>query len=203
MGIAERKEREKEEMKKLIIDTATRLFIENGFEKTSMRTIAEAIEYSPATIYLYFKDKNELFHAIHGRGFQVFFEYLSQVRTIEEPMERLDKLGDYYLQFAIDHPGYYDLMFILRAPMKTEETEENWDLGETSHVILTSTVEECIAKGYFKGEVAEEVSFMIWSEVHGICSMMIRERMKFYPKEEWASLMFAAKRSFMRRMRGT
>ena len=93
MGIAERKEREREEMRKLIIDTATQLFIEKGFDKTSMRNIAEAMEYSPATIYLYFKDKSELFNAIHEIGFKVFFEYLSQVKDIADPMDRLDKLG--------------------------------------------------------------------------------------------------------------
>ncbi|MCE7993238.1 MAG: helix-turn-helix transcriptional regulator [Roseivirga sp.] len=197
MGISERKEREKEEMKKLIIDTATRLFIEQGFDKTSMRSIAEAMEYSPATIYLYFKDKSELFDAIHRQGFKVFFEYLSQVNTIEDPMERLNQLGIQYLTFAIENPGYYDLMLIMREPMSTQRNEESWDQGDTSHKILTTTVEECVSKGHFRGNDPAVVSFMIWSQVHGICSMMIRDRMKFYPEEQREELMFAAKKVFM------
>ena len=201
MGIAERKEREKEEMRKLIIDTATELFIEKGFDKTSMRNIAEAMEYSPATIYLYFKDKSELFNAIHEIGFKVFFEYLSQVKDIADPMNRLDKLGQQYIHFALENPGYYDLMLIMREPMNAEKNEEDWDQGDTSHKILTSTVAACMEQGYFKGNDPSVISFMIWSQVHGICSMMIRERMKFYPEEGREELMFAAKRVFTEMLR--
>ena len=201
MGIAERKEREKEEMRKLIIDTATGLFIEQGFDKTSMRNIAEVIEYSPATIYLYFKDKSELFNAIHVQGFQMFFEYLSKVMPIEDPMDRMDMLGQQYIRFALENPGYYDLMFIMREPMNSEKNEEDWSQGETSHSILTGTVAECIAKGYFKEQKPEVISFMIWSQVHGICSMMIRERMKFYPEEGREELMFEAKKVFTEMLR--
>ena len=66
MGISERKEREKLEMRRKIVDVAKDLFIHEGFEKTSIRQIAEKIEYSPATIYLYFKDKTEIFQEIMG-----------------------------------------------------------------------------------------------------------------------------------------
>ena len=57
-------------MKKLIIDAALRMFVEDGYEKTSIRNIADKIEYSPGTIYLYYKDKDELLYAVQkdGRG---------------------------------------------------------------------------------------------------------------------------------------
>lgn len=70
MGVADRKEREKEEMKTKILEAAKKLFLDHGFEKTSIRNIAEEIEYSPGTIYLYFKDKNELLFALHQEAFQ-------------------------------------------------------------------------------------------------------------------------------------
>ena len=70
MGIAERKEREKQEMRTLILSTATNLFVERGYDSVSMRNIAEAMEYSPATIYLYFKDKNELLYTLSEEGFR-------------------------------------------------------------------------------------------------------------------------------------
>jgi AcrR family transcriptional regulator len=60
MGIKERKELEKQKMRKLILDNAMKLFLEKGFENITIRHIAEKIEYSPATIYLYFKDKDEI-----------------------------------------------------------------------------------------------------------------------------------------------
>ncbi len=75
MGITERKEREKQEKRTLILEAATKMFLEDGFDKTSLRNIADKIEYSPATIYLYFKDKNELFYAIQEKGFELLLKY--------------------------------------------------------------------------------------------------------------------------------
>ena len=69
MGIPDRKEREKKELKELILKEARALILEEGFEKTSIRKIADRIEYSPTTIYLYFQDKNELLLALHQESF--------------------------------------------------------------------------------------------------------------------------------------
>ncbi|MBK7338149.1 MAG: helix-turn-helix transcriptional regulator [Saprospirales bacterium] len=60
MGINERKEREKVELRGLILKGAMEVFLEEGFENTSIRRIAERVEYSPGTIYVYFKDKDEI-----------------------------------------------------------------------------------------------------------------------------------------------
>jgi AcrR family transcriptional regulator len=65
MTIANRKERQKEELRGKILEAAKALFIERGFEETSIRNIAEKIEYSPTTIYLYFKDKDDIFYSLH------------------------------------------------------------------------------------------------------------------------------------------
>ncbi|MEX0893041.1 MAG: helix-turn-helix domain-containing protein, partial [Gemmatimonadota bacterium] len=58
MGIAERREREREQVRTLIVEAARDILSAEGLEALSMRAIAERIEYSPATIYLYFKDKD-------------------------------------------------------------------------------------------------------------------------------------------------
>lgn len=77
MTIAARKQREKEEMRALILDAARKIFLEKGYEHTSIRNIAEKIEYSPGTIYLYFKEKDEIFHALHEEGFRRLLERCS------------------------------------------------------------------------------------------------------------------------------
>ena len=57
MGIKERRERQKEHLREEILEAARELFLKEGVENVSMRAIAKRIEYSPTTIYLYFKDK--------------------------------------------------------------------------------------------------------------------------------------------------
>ena len=89
MGIIERKERDKQEMRLKILETAKQIFIEEGFEKASIRAIADRIEYSPATIYLYFKDKNELFFSVHETGFEKLnFEMIDAIEGITDPIDR-------------------------------------------------------------------------------------------------------------------
>jgi AcrR family transcriptional regulator len=196
MGIAERKQREKEQMRELILQTAAKMFVEVGFDRTSIRNIADAIEYSPATIYLYFGDKNELFYAIQKKAFQEFFAYFQTVPPMDDPVKRLSKLGETYLRFAIENPGYYDLMFIMRAPMAAEANEENWNEGSRSHAVLHEIVNECEAAGHFKGQDPFIVAHTIWSFVHGLASLYVRDRMKMFPEKTHNEMMEEALATF-------
>jgi AcrR family transcriptional regulator len=103
MGIADRKEREKQEMKRLIMDAAMRMFVEAGYEKTSIRNIAERIEYSPATIYLYYKDKDELLYDVQAQGFAQLLETFQQKATAKDPLKKLGQMAKAYVEFGMEH----------------------------------------------------------------------------------------------------
>lgn len=196
MGITERKEREKQELKDKIQATAAAMFVDLGFEKTSIRNIAEAIEYSPATIYLYFKDKNELFYSIQKEAFRKFFQYFQTVGPMENPIKRLRALGNVYMKFAIENPGYYDLMFIMRAPMNSEKNADNWEEGERSHNVLQQIVHECQEAGHFTNQDPFVVAHTIWSFVHGLASLYVRDRMKMFPHQSQMELLDQAMEVF-------
>jgi len=177
MGISERKEREKEDLKLRILHAARDLFIEKGIEATSIRNIAERIEYSPTTIYLYYKDKDDLCHALHTEGFGMLRDKMQVLWSVEDPMERLKAMGRIYIQFAEENPELYDLMFIIKAPMNAIEEDDNqWQEGKGAFDILVQTVEQCRQHGHFRDLNTEVVSFVVWSTVHGMASLHIRER---------------------------
>lgn len=178
MGIAERKEREKEELRERILSAAKTLFLEKGVEKTSIRNIADLIEYSPGSIYHYFKDKNEIFHALHSEGFQLLMSRMEPLSQVANPMERLKKMGLIYIAFALENPDMYDLMFIKEAPMMhvSNSNEEQWKEGFGTFNFLRATIKDCIDTGYFRGHDEEALSFLIWSTVHGMASLQIRQR---------------------------
>jgi AcrR family transcriptional regulator len=190
MGVLKRKEREKQEMRELILRTATRMFLEEGYEKTSLRNIAEQIEYSPATIYLYFKDKKELFYAIHERAFEKFFTYLSLTEAIANPMQRLRRMGELYIDFAFQNPELYDLMFIMRAPMEAvKENHTEWGCGPRSFELLRKTITECMEAQLIKPMDLDVAALSILSFIHGFTSMTIRDRLIMYPKESLRPLL--------------
>jgi len=185
MGILERKERDKEEMRRKIMDASRQLFLEQGFEKTSIRNIADAIEYSPATIYLYYKDKNELLFALHEEAFVKLMEELSVVMKVQDPFERLVEMGRQYIKFAVENPELYDLMFIMIAPMETLACrDEIWEDGMKSFCLLQTVVEHCIEGGYFKSDIdVETASLTIWAYIHGLVTLYLKNRLSMFGDE--------------------
>ncbi|MBK6931604.1 MAG: TetR/AcrR family transcriptional regulator [Saprospirales bacterium] len=193
MGITQRKEREKEEMRQLILDAALRLFRERGYDGVSLRNIAEAIEYSPGTIYLYYRDKSEIFFALQFEAAAVKRDHLLSVANIKDPWERLVEFGRRYIDFGMRHPDLYDLLFITRAPMESVENQECWQLGLATHSFFVDTVQACVDQRYFKSTDTETIAYTLWCHAHGLVSLFVRERMRMYPEEKRIEL---AQKSF-------
>jgi AcrR family transcriptional regulator len=177
MGIPERKEKQKLEIKKQILDASMKLFVEEGFENVTIRRIADLIEYSPTTVYLYFKDKDEIFESLHDEGFQKMQEFNHSLSSIQNPLLRLHKMGENYIQFGMENPEYYNLMFINGEPMKKiAEPGCEWKPGDAAIDRLKATVTECMEKGYLAKGDPTLVSLSVWSFVHGLVSLAIRQR---------------------------
>lgn len=181
MGVTERKEREKEEMRSRILEAARALFIEQGFEKTSIRNIAEAIEYSPGTLYLYFKDKNELLHALHTQAFQGFSAALAKSLQAPTAPLQLKEMGYQYVRYAMENPEMYELMFMMRGPIEALQCrQELWEEGSQSFDFLRHVVRGCQEYGILTSHDTESASMMIWSFVHGLVTLHIRQRLSFF-----------------------
>lgn len=180
MSIASRKEREKADKRILILDAARKIFLEKGYEGTSIRNIAEEIEHSPGTIYLYFKDKDDIFHALHTEGFSRMLQKMEPLRFVADPFERLTALGRVYLEFAKDNRDYYDLMFVTESPLKHEKEEGKWVMGDRTLDALKDVIRDCQSVGRFKGKDVDYLSFIIWSGVHGMATLYTRDRCVSY-----------------------
>ncbi len=184
MGIAERKELEKQKMRKLILKTAMKLFLEEGFENITIRHIAEKIEYSPATIYLYFKDKDEILYTLHNEGFEELYRRQLKTLSIKDPLKRLREQGEMYISFALENPEYYDLMFIMRGPAKKITENKEQDIGMRSYEFLRENVKECMEEGLLPEANVDIAAFSMWSHVHGISSLIIRDRCATFFEEQ-------------------
>lgn len=173
MGVAERKERHKEELKKEILLAAKELFTQKGYEATSIRNIAEKIEYSPATVYLYYRDKDEIMHALHSEGFRMLVSYFADVVNEQDAFKRLKGLGYGYIKFCLENPDMYNLIFVMKDPMDHVSNceDDEWDEGDRAFDVLYKTVVDCQATGYFKGFEPYGLSLMIWSAMHGLCTL--------------------------------
>src|SRR6266581_2790999 len=99
MGTNERREREKMELRRKILDTARQMFVSEGYDAVSMRKIAPKIEYSPTAIYLHFKDKEALFAELCSSDFRRLAQTFSSIAEVKDPVARLRRIGQTYLGF--------------------------------------------------------------------------------------------------------
>lgn len=194
MGSPERRERERKEMRQLICRAAMKLFLAEGFHRVSMRAIAEQIEYTPGALYSYFKDKDEILHALHEQGFQMLQERLAVVARSLSPFERLRQMGRVYLRFALDNPEYYDLMFVSDATIDRalEREGEDWRPGREAYDLLRQQVVVCQETGSLPPHDLEAATFALWAMVHGIASLVIKRRLVMTPPEQVEAMIESA-----------
>ena len=116
MGIKERRDKEKLELKNKIINAAEELFAEAGYQNISMRKISNKIEYSLPTIYQFFRNKADLllyiFRENNGKLLNIFIEISERDYN---PIEKLKDMSRAYIDFALENPHYYELAYISNA----------------------------------------------------------------------------------------
>ncbi len=176
MGIKERKEKHKEELKLKILDAAKDLFLKQGYDATSIRKIAEQIEISPTTIYLYYKDKSDIIYALHQEGFKILSSQFVVLQQVEDAFERLKAMGRIYMTFALENPDFYELMFIMKEPLDfvVKHCGSEWEEGEFAFTSLLKTVADCKEVGYFKQMDTNSMALNIWAIMHGLCSLKLQ-----------------------------
>jgi AcrR family transcriptional regulator len=172
-----RAERSREATRAEIARAALQLFLDEGYERVSMRRIAEAVGYTPGALYAYFRDKDEILYALHVEGFA---RLRAATRAVDgsrlQAGEQLFRLGEQYLRFAFENPRLYELMFITsRIGVRIRE-DAKWEVGLDNYQHLRSVVRACMEAGAIPRGDVEVATFATWAQVHGIASLVIRGR---------------------------
>jgi AcrR family transcriptional regulator len=150
------------------------LFLEQGYERFSLRKVAERIGYSPTTIYLYFRDKDDLLFTVVDEGFERFGQQLAAAAaSTEDPWERLIALGRAYIAFGLQNPVYYQLMFMQRTDFLTQRQVGESQPRIASFRALQQTVQQAIDAGVLRPGDVESYSDVFWALVHGMISLAI------------------------------
>src|SRR5271156_4502531 len=188
MKSAIRRKRQQEDLRAKILDAARELFVAEGVESVSMRKIAEKIGYSATTLYIYFKDKESLLHELCERDFGTLQESFKNIGRIADPIERLRKLGQAYIAFAIEYPSHYRLLFMTpHGPACADDQHEEYEIelgnpDQDSYAFLRATVVEGLAADVFRDEYqdADLLSQVLWSALHGVASLHL-----IMGKDDW------------------
>lgn len=174
MGIQERKGREKARRRQQIIVAAKRVFSAKGFNKATMEDIANEAELSPGTIYLYFKNKDELYASLSLRILQYLYLRVEQLNSEDIPAKsKLDVLKD----VLYDVYEFDPLIVINMFHLQSSETLKNLSpklLGEIKELsqkalgIMANIFQDGIESGDFIDLHPVAMADIVWALFSGI-----------------------------------
>lgn len=174
MGVKERRTREKEQLRRRILSAARELFVAEGYESVSMRKIADMIDYSPTTIYLYYKDKADLLDSVCKETLLNLLNTLDLLRKDKsDPVETLRRSGRAYVEFGLKYPQDYKLTFVVRPQFQKGLGLQEGSVGEKVFNYLSTMVSECIRQKKFRQVDVETTGQALWSAVHGVTLLLI------------------------------
>ena len=180
MTIEDRRDREKSQMKDMIIKAAAQIIVTEGYDKLSVRKLANQIEYSPAIIYHYFKNKDEIVNQIMRQGHQQLLTALSEGQSEKAlPEDRLKILTRKYIATALKHPDQYLAIQMNKSPAILEFTSylfEGASEKKPALIVLTQAVRD-ICQGQNKSESKIEMTAqIIAASTLGLITKLILEK---------------------------
>ena len=178
MKAAARRQLYRQETRAEIVKAARAIFVRKGFEGFSMRTLARAVGYSPAALYLQLASKEELFDVLVEEAFVHLHEALSVLLSErgKNPVEQLKRGLRIYVEWGLKHPNEYQIAFAVRNPSKKPyRPHRAFDLAR-------DLMRVCLGNSAAAKRELEVRTQAVWAAAHGITSLLIQR-----PSFPWAS----------------
>ncbi|MET0985695.1 MAG: helix-turn-helix domain-containing protein [Steroidobacteraceae bacterium] len=178
--IAERRQEEKDRRRGEILDAATELYREIGWDAVTMDAVARRARLSRALLYVYFKDKDALHLAIAVQAHEVLRERFAAAAARERcGLDKLAAIGRAYMAYAYEFPHYFDACSRLELRTAAPDAEELACLedGDRVHAVVMDALAVGIADGSIRSDVGAPllVSRVLWGFTHGILQIGIRK----------------------------
>ncbi len=193
MTSEERKSWERTQRKNRIIDIAQDIFFQNGYEKTTIFQIAEAAGYNKRTLYLYFKDKEEIFLAVVLRGLEILHNWFQHtLNTADDETNKLRKLSEVFFKFSLEHTEYLKLIMIFESnncvyyedqPRKEEKDQfQEACQAKTNAIaeIITGSLQKAIDEGSIRTNLTPvQLMLVLWGQVFGVMQIILMRQKHF------------------------
>ena len=163
--------------KQRIKQAANDLVMQYGIRSVSMDDIAAKLGISKKTIYLYFKDKDEILHELMEMGFKYMGSYMQHIQDTN-PVNRIFLTGEAYIKFGLENKDWYELMFNSIKPINhIINCGSDWNEGLNMFSFLIKNCEEAIKQTNLKNVEANILALQLWSSVHGMVNLYHSERL--------------------------
>ncbi len=161
-------------LRRVLIDTALEIISEKGADDVSLRQIARRANVSHTAPYRHFKDKNAILAAVAREGFDMMLRQ-TEVRIAHSRGDELEHFaicGLSYIDFALNYPSHYRVMFGTRSE-NSYFSDEFTPESTPSFQLLSDKIRICREKGLLKAGDLKEMTLAAWSIVHGFAMLRI------------------------------
>jgi AcrR family transcriptional regulator len=165
------RDRKKAHLRSAILMAARKLFVRVGYEGFSMRALAQRMHCSPAAIYLYFENRDELFDCLVEDSFTRLGEVrarLERNRPENDPVAFLKKGARLYVEFGLKNPEVYKFAFLILRPDSPKAR-----IPHRAFEALRESVAACVKQRRFRPVDVETTSQALWAAIHGVTALLI------------------------------
>jgi AcrR family transcriptional regulator len=175
----DRRAREKVELRSKILNAARSLFARQGYAAVTMREIARKIGYTATALYYHFPDKESLLRELCETDFRSLSDSFRRLGRVGDPVERIRRTGRAYVDFGLEHPQHYRLMFMTPHPQPSpdELCIERGNPEQDAYAFLRQAVQEALAAGRFRPDLkdADLIVQALWAGVHGVVALHLNK----------------------------
>ena len=157
------------EQRERILAAACDLYLSTGLDGFSMRKLARSLGVTAPALYRHYESKERLLQDVMAQAYERFAQYLYRSLAGSSPVERLQLAADAYVDFALEHPMLYDMLFASPEFRGVGEVSAELEaLGCAVGQFWHDRVRECMDHGILREGEPEAVSVTMWGHAHGL-----------------------------------
>lgn len=161
-----------EQQRDKILGCACDLYLSEGLDGFSMRKLARQVGVTAPALYRHYESREHVIADVVREAHHEFTAYLYRALEAPTALERFRRAGEGYLDFALQHPRWYQLLFISPEHMGMEELPEDIEaMGCGLHQFWVDRVRECMDEGILKAGDPVQMSLTMWAHAHGLVSL--------------------------------
>lgn len=170
-----------------ILNVSKQLLIKEGFSNMSMRKIAGLANVSATSIYLHFKNKDDLLLALIEQSIENLKEALMEVVDASKGfLPQLEDLARAYVRFALEHPQEYEIIYLVRPEEMPTYPKEKFGNVRSAYELLAGIMAEARQKDYIRVDDSLISAYTLWAQLHGVVSVILSKRLDTrIPKDQF------------------
>ena len=163
------------EQRENILACACELYLKEGLEGFSMRKLARRVGVTAPALYRHYDSKEGVLVDVIHQAYRRLAHHLYRALEGRTPEERFRMAGQGYVDFALENPRLYDVLYVAPDHLGWEELPEEVRTQACAvGQFWNDRVRECVAQGMLREGDATDISVTLWAHSHGLISLYLR-----------------------------